>query len=599
MENIIANGSNVNRTAEGKPCLVVEPGKLDSLADQAMQILTDEAVDIFQRGGKLVRPIVQEGVDNQGNPVHFPVLQEVGFAFLRKMLSRHIEWRKPDMRTKKGPSGKGFRRIEAPKEIAEAIMSNAGFWTFRTVAGIISTPTLRFDGSVLSEPGYDPRTHLYLQTDVALPPIPASPTRADAERALALLEDLLTEFPFVNDASRSVELSAMLSTVARSMFDVCPAHGSRAPAPGTGKSYLSDVVSAIILGEKCPVISVSADNEGETEKRVVGAALSGLLIINFDNVNGTLGGDALCQLTERPIMSLRPLGQSDQVRVENRSIVFFNGNNCRVHGDMTRRVLLADLDAGVERPAERKFKNDPVAKVRKNRGTYIAACMTVLRAFIMAGRPEQKITPMNSYDQWSGTVRSALVWLNRADPCLTVQKVRDEDPELQRLAAFIAAARLHIEGKESAMAASDLVKKAQQGTPSGTISLHGQREMEPLHPDLYDFTLGFLGRNGKPDARRLGVWLSQNTHRIISTEDTDGKPTIRLRIAKTRDTNRNLDKWFLENVTPKVTGSTGTSGSNFQSHPKNCTAQILRMDRENLPELPEFRQNRDQTMNKG
>lgn len=539
----------VNKTAKGKPCLVVEPGKLDALADQAMHILTDEGIDIFQRGGKLVRPVVQEGVDCQGNPVHFPVLQEVSFAFMRKMLSRHIEWSKPDLRTrKKGSPQKGFLRIEAPKEIAETIMSNAGFWTFRTVAGIISTPTLRFDGSILSEPGYDPRTHLYLQTDVALPPIPASPTRADAERALELLEDLLTEFPFVNEASKSVELSAMLSTVARNMFDVCPAHGSRAPAAGSGKSYLSDVVSAIVYGEKCPVISVS-EKPDETEKRVVGAALSGQLIVNFDNVNGTLGGDTLCQLTERPILSLRPLGRSEHVRVENRSIVFFNGNNCRVHGDMSRRVLLADLDAREERPAERKFKGDPVAKIKKNRGTYIAACMTVLRAFIMAGKPDQKITPMNSYEQWSGTVRSALVWLNRADPCLTVQKVRDEDPELQRLSAFIAAARFHIEDKDNAMAASDLVKKSQQMAPSGAVSLHGQREVEPVHPDLYDFMLSFLGHGGKPDARRLGIWLSQNTHRIISAEDDSGNPTIRLRIAKLRDKTRNVDKWFIENVT--------------------------------------------------
>ena len=440
------------------------------------------------------------------------------------------------------------------------------------MAGIISTPTLRFDGSVLSEPGFDPRTHLYLQTDVTLPPILASPTQADAEKALALLEGLLEEFPFVNPASESVELSAILSAVARSMFDVCPAHGARAPAAGTGKSYLFDVISTIVQGEKCPVISLS-EKPDETEKRVVGAALSGQLIVNFDNVNGTFGGDTLCQLTERPILSLRPLGQSDHVRVENRSIVFFNGNNCRVQGDMTRRVLLADLDAGVEKPAERKFRSNPVAEVKADRGKYIAACMTILRAYIVAGKPKQKITPMLSYDEWSSTVRSALVWLNRVDPCETVQKARDEDPELQRLAAFIAAARFHIEGKECAMAASDLVRKAQEGGNTGAFSLHGQREWEPHHPDLYEFVLGFLGRGAKPDALRLGIWLSQNTHRIVSAEDAEGKPTIRLRIAKTPDKKRKLDKWYIENLTlANLAGGAGACGTDSHRTYGKCAA---------------------------
>ena len=113
--------------ADGRPYLIVNPGNLDAVADEAMRILTDEGIDIFQRGGKLVRPITQEGVDSKGQAVHFPVLTEVSFAFLRKMLSRYVDWYKRDARGKGGPLGKGFRRIEAPKEIAETIRANAGF----------------------------------------------------------------------------------------------------------------------------------------------------------------------------------------------------------------------------------------------------------------------------------------------------------------------------------------------------------------------------------------------------------------------------------------------------------------------------------------
>ena len=477
-----------------KPYLIVELGEMATLAEQAMRILAQAEVDIFQRGTALVRPIVGQGVNSEGKTVRYPILFEVNLTFMRLMLCQYIDWYKPDARAKKSPIGKGYRKIDAPEEIARAIISSAGQWPFRTIAGVISTPTLRFDGSILSQPGYDPRTHLYLMSDVVMPPIPENPTRADAMRSLALLDDLLTEFPFVNEASKSVSRSAMLSTVARAMLDVAPAHGARAPTPGTGKSYLFDIVAMIALGEKCPVISVSSDSDGETEKRIIGSAISGQPIINLDNVNGTLGGDALCQLVERPICNLRVLGRSEPVRVENRVVVFFNGNNCKVMGDMTRRVILAELDARMEKPAERKFKEDPIAKIKEDRGAYIAACMTILRAYIVAGRPKQDIVPMGSFEQWSDTVRSALIWLGCEDPCETIAKAREEDPELQKLAEVIAAMKPHANGKEQALPCNRIIELGNRTDGIG-----------PQYPELHSFVQEFVNCGGKPSASSMGV----------------------------------------------------------------------------------------------
>ena len=410
---------------ETKPAILVTPGTLNMAVDEAMSSLVECKVNIFQRGHKLVRPIIGRSVDSKGQPVLFPALVEVDRHFLHLMLCGHINWYEGE--------GKRCHRIDPPDAVAKGILSSAGHWPFRTITGVINTPTLRYDGSILDQPGYDEQTHLFLESGIVLPPIPENPTKAEAERALKLLEGLLAEFPFVDLASRSVALSAMLSAVARSMFDVVPAHGARAPTAGTGKSYLFDIVAAISLGESCPVISVSPD-ANETEKRIIGAALYGQSLIPLDNVNGTLGGDALCQLIERPVCNLRPLGRSEQVRIENRAIVFFNGNNCRVTGDMTRRVIIAELDAKVEKPAERAFSGDPVAKVKADRSKYIAACMIILRAYIAAGRPvPPKLgAPMNSFGEWSNTVRSALVWLGRADPCDTIATAREEDPELAK-----------------------------------------------------------------------------------------------------------------------------------------------------------------------
>jgi putative DNA primase/helicase len=531
-----------------KPTIIAEPGELASVVDKAMRILAEKEVEIFQRGEKLIRPAIGKGIDSKERPVQFPILIEVDQAFMRMTLSRHIDWFKPDGRVKNGEMP-GFRKIDAPDYIAKAIMSNAGNWPFRTLVGIISTPTLRHDGSILSNPGYDPRTHMYLQTSVRLPQMSEHPAKDMAERSLRFLEDLLSEFPFVNKASKSVALSAMLSAVARGMFDVVPAHGARAPAAGTGKSYIFDIVSAIISGERCPVISASSDHDGETEKRIITAAISGRSIINIDNVNGILGGDALCQLIERQICLLRVLGMSKDVRVENRSIVFFNGNNVHVHGDMTRRVILAELDARLERPAEREFKGDPVAKVMAERGKYIAACMTVLRAYLSEGRPKQKFTPMNSFGEWSDTVRSALVWLGRADPCETIAKVRTEDPELQRLSAFIAAAKVHFDGIDKAKSARDIANLGAKLDGYG-----------PAHPELNSVVMEFADRGNVINFRSFGKWLSKFKGRVVEG----------LCINSVYDKKAKIERWFIETVADDLAGLRGSAGLVASYAGENC-----------------------------
>ena len=215
------------------------------------------------------------------------------------MLCRHINWYMPSS------DGKRCPKIDPPDAVATAILSSAGHWPFRTITGVISTPTLRYGGSILDQPGYDEQTHLFLESGIVLPPIPETPTKAEAERALKLLEGLLIEFPFVDLASRSVAYRPCLARCPRCMFAVVPAHG------GGRRGRHGQVVSVRYRGghfawRKLPR-NQREPRSNETEKRIIGAALYGQSLIPLDNVNGTLGGDALCQLIERPVWNLRPL----------------------------------------------------------------------------------------------------------------------------------------------------------------------------------------------------------------------------------------------------------------------------------------------------
>src|SRR5262249_48776683 len=146
-------------------------------------------------------------------------------------------------------------------------LKRVGEHEFLPIVGVITTPTLRPDGTVLVEAGYDPATWLLLTDPPILPPIHDRPTFDDAYAALKDLDELLDEFPFVGAASRSVALSALITPIARGAFPVAPLHAARAPTAGSGKSYLFDVAAAIDQGERCPVIAAGRD-EAETEKRL-------------------------------------------------------------------------------------------------------------------------------------------------------------------------------------------------------------------------------------------------------------------------------------------------------------------------------------------
>lgn len=77
-------------------------------------------------------------------------------------------------------------------------LSRDGEWSFPRLAGVLTTPTLKPDGTILSEPGYDSATQLLLLDSPAMPGLSQHPTLQEAGAALAMLDGLVDEFPFVD-----------------------------------------------------------------------------------------------------------------------------------------------------------------------------------------------------------------------------------------------------------------------------------------------------------------------------------------------------------------------------------------------------------------
>jgi putative DNA primase/helicase len=445
---------------------------------------------------------------SDGSLVTVPAVAPVTMPALGRALGQVARWEKKD---RKGEN----TRIDPPIEVVEQIAGMLDEWPFSPLYGVIGTPTMRPDGTLLVAEGYDPTTGYFLLKPPPMPKIATTPSKSDALDALAMLNELLQEFPFANDASRSVAMSMLLTPVLRgALAPAVPMHVITAPESGTGKSYLQDTAAAIATGDRCPVIAIG-DRE-ETEKRLIGAALAQYPVIAIDNCSDLLLGDFLCQITERPVLQIRPLGTSHLARINNTFTVFANGNNLHVGADVVRRTIQCALDAGMESPETRKFTADPVAIVLADRGKYVAACLTIARAYIAAGRPGCA-SRHASYAGWSDTVRSALIWLNWPDPINTIANVQAEDPIRQQRAAVFSAWAQDLR-PDIGYQTAEIIKLAEQYTGS-----------DRAHPALWDALYAVAApRAGtaKIDPDRMGKWLSRNLGTIayghkLTVERTD------------------------------------------------------------------------------
>jgi len=487
-----------------RPAILVQAGRVDLIASQAEAALIDAGVEVYQRGRELVLPVTQEVPASKGRMTVSAGMTKVTHAGMIDLLSRAADWKNYDARRKKEVFS------DPPGIVADVILSRAGQWKLPSVAGVITTPTVRPDGTILHRLGYDPITRLYQVVDPGLIPayIPDQPTGEDAQAALETLSSLLDEVPFVSEVDRSVALSALLTPIVRGAVSVAPLHVIRASTAGTGKSYLADIASAIATGRPCPVVAISPKSE-VTESRLIGLMLAAFPLISLDNVNGELGGDLLCQAVERPTVRVRRLGASDIFEIENRATFFATGNGLRVKGDMTRRTVICNLDAGVERPEQRQFTHSPVDDVIANRGKYVAAALTVVRAYIVAGQPG-KLVPLASFEEWSDLVRSALVWLGLPDPVETTENAREDDPDLIVLREIVTCWS-EVLGTNNTKTVKQVVEIAN----SRTQSIMGE-PTEYVSSELRDSLISVAGTRGEIDNRKLGNWLRGVEGRIVN-----------------------------------------------------------------------------------
>jgi len=492
---------------DGRPYVNVVRGQQGRILRETEMCLAAAPSVLFQRGGALVRPELAPVKFCDASEGFAPALHGQDVRGITRACAERVGFRKFNVRESR------WRDADVPREIPAMIAGGPGQWQFPRIVGVISCPTLRRDGSLLSAPGFDAKSGFYSFWDGGDIGVPDAPTRTDAEAALEELSFLISEFCFIDDISRAGALSALLTSIVRPALRCAPIHAISAPAPGCGKSFLIDLAAMLATGRRCPVQSVSSDDI-ETEKQIVGALLAGYALINLDNVNREIQSNLLCQAVERPLIQLRALGASIIIEIENTSTFFATGNALSVSGDLVRRTLLVKLDPRIERPESREFSFDPVTLVAAERARYLKSALVIIKAYL-ASSARLDLPPLGSFADWSRMVRSPLVWLGVADPARLIETARDGDSALQALRGVLAFLEQSFgEAPFSAADVIDLIGKG-AGEDAGFWSKRPTLSEEDRN-EFRELLLNIAGRSGSVNGKRLSTWLTRAEGKIIS-----------------------------------------------------------------------------------
>lgn len=430
----------------------LRPGeRVSILIDDDMERIAKEVLAVwgarfvaFSAGGKLY-----EIQTNEAQKLPFltsepdaPRLLPVGSSRARALAGRECSFAKEKTSEKDGHES--IPQLP-PDWLGPAIVTRPDHPKIPVITGLAQAPTLRRDGALIHEPGYDTSTGIYLVSDLKVS-IPEAPTKQDAEHARAKLLDLVSDFDFVSEAGEDVWLAGLLSMACRHTYNgPTPIIIVDASKRGSGKTMLVDIASVIATGITASRMFYT-DDDTEMDKRITSLALAGEQIVLIDNIVGKLASAPLDAALTSDSYRGRTLGKLEMTQAVPMKIVWWaTGNGIIVGADTARRSLLARLAPMSEHPEDRTGPRpgqawkypDPVEHARANRAELLGHALTLVRAYILAGRPKQQLLPMGSFTAWSSVIRAAIVYAGGTDPCLTIKELRAVDVQEQALLAMV------------------------------------------------------------------------------------------------------------------------------------------------------------------
>lgn len=432
-----------------------------------------------------------------------PIVQQLGTDNLRAYLADHVS----SFTLKRNPLTEQLeeeRELLMPKSCSTILGRKD--WPLPILRGVVTSPVIRPDGTLLDSLGYDRATGLYLEPRVPLRRLAPQVTRDSLDRAKSIvLDQVLADFPWVAASDRAHYLGALLTPILRPYFHgPTPMFVLTATAAGSGKSLLKDIF------RHAYGIADTAWPENDTElRKSITTQLygTGQPVVVLDNLpNGyVIKSPVLSALLTSEVWGDRVLGATSKVTMPNDRLWIVTGNALRTGGDNGRRVLWVRLDPDCPDPDQRDnfTVGDLRPWLRANASTLVAALVTLVRAWVAAGAPQIRVRK-GDYSEWASLMAGLLNFLGVEGWMADRDEARDQDDELQEWALFL-----------------EMWRETYRAEPLTTGALiKGLPNHVPRKGDE------------APSANQLGIWLKARqgryfgTHKVVMVVDSHRKQNL-------------------------------------------------------------------------
>jgi hypothetical protein len=246
---------------------------------------------------------------------------------------------------------------------------------------VSTSPIVNRDGEIIRN-GYDATSGILVDYSGVLPPIPDSPSASDIAKARGWFDDVLSEFCFADEASKTHAIMLGLAPLMRDATGINKMFVVDAPLPGSGKTLLAEVMLSIAAGKNPNQLGLSP-NEEERTKSLVAALMQKPAYMFFDNVGHEVDSPELARALTGGQYRGRLLGVSDFVDVPCYCTWAMTANNAGLSGELVRRSLRIRLQPQTPNPAQRITRRNEDELKRyalENRNMLLWAALTLIQA---------------------------------------------------------------------------------------------------------------------------------------------------------------------------------------------------------------------------
>lgn len=295
-----------------------------------------------------------------------------------------------------------------------AVVSKTYWPTVPELTGVVGTPTLRPDGTLIQDCGFDQATGLFYGPAVTVARVPETISDEQVRRSREFVfSKVFGEFCWSSAGDFANYMALLLSPMLRPYVKTTTPFGMvTATTRGSGKTNLTDAIG-LLYGQTSQVLPGRTE---ELQKKVTSIlAGNSSPVVVFDNLKegSTISSEILATLITKDKWDDRMLGASRNIEATNDRLWLASGNGLTVGGDMASRTVMVRLDPKMAKPELRQFEMGQFSDwIREpgNRENLLWHLLILVQAWVKDGAAKDESHTMRGFTKWAQIMGGLLVF---------------------------------------------------------------------------------------------------------------------------------------------------------------------------------------------